>query len=53
VLGKKPEALATLRQAFAAGFGNRDWASKDSDLDCLHDDPEFQKLVGLDEHPAS
>jgi non-specific serine/threonine protein kinase len=53
VLGKKPEALATLRQAFAAGFGNRDWASKDSDLDCLHDDPEFQKLVGLDERPAS
>jgi non-specific serine/threonine protein kinase len=53
VLGKKADALGTLRQAFVAGFGNRDWASKDSDLDCLHDDPEFQKLVGLDKRPAS
>ena len=47
VLGKKAEALETLRKAFAAGFGNRNWAAKDSDFNCLHDDPEFQKLVGL------
>ena len=47
VLGKKTEALETLRKAFAAGFGNRNWAAKDSDFNCLHDDPEFQKLVGL------
>jgi serine/threonine protein kinase/Flp pilus assembly protein TadD len=46
VLGKKAEALETLQKAFAAGYSNRDWAGKDSDLDCLHDDPEFQKLVG-------
>jgi serine/threonine protein kinase/Flp pilus assembly protein TadD len=46
VLGKKAEALETLKKAFAAGYSNRDWAGKDSDLDCLHDDPEFQKLVG-------
>ncbi|HKO05274.1 MAG TPA: hypothetical protein VJW51_11020, partial [Candidatus Acidoferrales bacterium] len=49
ILGKKAEALETLRKAFAAGYGNRDWAAKDSDLDCLHDDPEFQKIVGLDQ----
>ncbi len=46
VLGKKVEALETLQKAFAAGYSNRDWAGKDSDLDCLHDDLEFQKLVG-------
>ena len=49
ILGKKAEALETVKKAFAAGYGNRDWAAKDSDLDCLHDDPEFQKLVGLDQ----
>jgi serine/threonine protein kinase/predicted Zn-dependent protease len=46
VLGKKAEALHTLKMAFAAGYGNANWAAKDSDLDCLHDEPEFQKLVG-------
>jgi non-specific serine/threonine protein kinase len=47
VLGKKAEALQTLKKAFAAGYGLRDWASKDCDLNCLHDDPEFRELVGL------
>ncbi len=46
VLGKKVEALETLKKAFAAGYGNPSWAAKDADLVCLHDDPEFQKLVG-------
>jgi non-specific serine/threonine protein kinase len=53
VLGKKAEALETLTKAFAAGYGLRDWAAKDTDLDCLHDSPEFQKLVGLSNKPAS
>jgi serine/threonine protein kinase/Flp pilus assembly protein TadD len=53
VLGRKAEALETLKKAFAAGYGLRDWAAKDSDLDCLHDDPEFRKLVGLSEASAS
>jgi len=53
VLGRKAEALDTLKKAFAAGFGNRNWAAKDSDFNCLHDDPEFQKLVGLSEGSAS
>jgi non-specific serine/threonine protein kinase len=53
VLGKKAEALETLKRAFLAGYSNRDWAANDSDLDCLHDDPEFQKLVGRSERPAS
>jgi len=52
VLGRKTEALETLKKAFAAGYGNHNWAAKDSDLDCLHDNPDFQKLVGLSESPA-
>ncbi len=51
-LRKKAEALETLKKAFAAGYGLHEWAAKDSDLDCMHDDPEFRKLVGLDERPA-
>jgi len=53
VLGKTTESLESLKKAFAAGYGNHDWAAKDSDLDCLHGDPEFEKLVGLSEGPAS
>lgn len=53
VLGRKAEALETVKKAFAAGYGLRDWAAKDSDLDCLHDDPEFRKLVGLSERAAA
>jgi serine/threonine protein kinase/Flp pilus assembly protein TadD len=52
VLSRKAEALETLKKCFAAGYGNRDWAAKDSDLDCLHDDPEFWKLVGVDRAPT-
>jgi serine/threonine protein kinase/Flp pilus assembly protein TadD len=47
VLGRKAEALDTLKRAFAAGYGNLNWASKDADLECLHDNPEFRSLVGL------
>ena len=47
ILGRKAEALETLKKAVASGYGNLNWAAKDSDLDCLHDDLEFQKVVGL------
>jgi TolB-like protein/Flp pilus assembly protein TadD len=53
VLSKKSEALETLKKAFAAGYGNHDWAANDPDLDCLRDNPEFQKLVGRSADPAS
>src|ERR1700719_865902 len=52
VLGKKAEALATLKKALAAGYGNLNWASRDTDLDCLHDNAEFRKLVGLSPAPS-
>ena len=45
LMQKKPEALAALKQALAAGYGNLNWAARDSDLTCLHGDPEFEKLV--------
>ena len=47
VLKKKAEALDTLKKAVAAGYGNLNWAAKDSDLICLQDVPEFRALVGL------
>jgi serine/threonine protein kinase/Tfp pilus assembly protein PilF len=47
VLLRKADALETFKKALAAGYGNMNWAARDADLDCLHDDPEFQKLVGL------
>jgi len=46
ILGRKTEALETFKKAIGAGYGNMNWASRDSDLECLHDDPEFQKMVG-------
>jgi serine/threonine protein kinase/Flp pilus assembly protein TadD len=53
LLGKKAEALETVKKCFAAGYSNREWAAKDTDLDCLHDEPEFRKLVGLGADSAS
>ena len=52
VLGQKASALDTVKRAFAAGYGNRAWAAQDTDLDLLHDDPEFQKLVNRSEGAA-
>jgi tetratricopeptide (TPR) repeat protein len=53
LLGKKAEALETFQKALAAGYTNLNWAARDSDLDCLHDDPEFRKLVGPSEGAAA
>jgi non-specific serine/threonine protein kinase len=53
ILGRKAEALETVKKAFAAGYNNPSWAANDSDLDCVHDDPEFQKLVARSERSAT
>jgi non-specific serine/threonine protein kinase len=45
LLQRKREALDTLKQALAAGFGNIDWAARDPDLTCIHNDPEFLALL--------
>ncbi len=52
-LKRKTDALETLKRAISAGYGNLNWAARDSDLDCLHDDAEFRKLVGLSDTTAS
>jgi serine/threonine protein kinase/Flp pilus assembly protein TadD len=48
VLKFKAESLETLKKALAAGYGNLDWMAKDPDLQSLHDEPEFRKLVGME-----
>jgi len=47
-LQKKAEALALLRKAKECGFSTMEWAARDPDLACLHGDPEFQKVVGME-----
>ena len=43
-LGEKAKAIATLRDAIAAGVTNFQWMMNDPDLYSLHDDPEFIAL---------
>ena len=45
VMNRKAEALALLKKVKEVGFGNQDWMARDPDLACLHDDPEFQRLI--------
>ncbi len=45
IFNQKKEALDLLRKARDTGFPNLDWAARDPDLVCLHDDPEFQALL--------
>jgi non-specific serine/threonine protein kinase len=51
-LRMKSEALSVFRRCVEAGYHNAIWATKDPDLEILHDDPEFQKLVTLDRFKA-
>jgi serine/threonine protein kinase/Tfp pilus assembly protein PilF len=52
-LKMRTEAMETLKRALAAGYSNLNWASRDPDLNCLHDNAEFRKMVGLGEAAAS
>jgi non-specific serine/threonine protein kinase len=45
VLNMKPEALALFRRCVEAGYRNPEHAARDGDLACLHDDPEFKRLI--------
>jgi non-specific serine/threonine protein kinase len=45
LLQMKEEALATLKKAAEAGFSEWDLASRDPDLTCLHEEPEFRSLL--------
>jgi len=46
LLQLKKEALSTLKKALEAGFSESDIITRDPDLTCLHDEPEFKRLVG-------
>ena len=53
LLRKKAEALAILRKAVGAGYIRLvNWAARDPDLTCLHDDPEFQQLLAESQEKA-
>ena len=52
LLRMKAEALDAFRRSVEAGYSHADWCMQDPDLKILHDDPEFQKLVGRKEGTA-
>jgi serine/threonine protein kinase/cytochrome c-type biogenesis protein CcmH/NrfG len=45
ILNMKQEALSMFRRAVEVGFSNPDWAARDSDLACIHHDPEFIRII--------
>ena len=45
VMEKKAEALDLMRKMKDNGFSQLDWARRDPDLACLHNDPEFLALL--------
>jgi non-specific serine/threonine protein kinase len=53
VMRMKRESLEAFGRCVRAGYHNAGWATKDPDLQILHDDPEFLKLVSGDTDGAS
>jgi tetratricopeptide (TPR) repeat protein len=47
LLGEKEQAFKWLQKAFDMGFRNLAHSQTDSDLQILHDDPRFNKIVGI------
>ncbi|MGA7922017.1 MAG: hypothetical protein WCA38_20330, partial [Candidatus Acidiferrales bacterium] len=45
VLDMKAEALGMLKRAIETGFTDVEWISRDTDLTCLHGEPEFKRIV--------
>jgi adenylate cyclase len=45
LLGMKQEALSCLEGSYEAGLTLRGWYENDPDLDCLRDEPRFQRLL--------
>jgi non-specific serine/threonine protein kinase len=52
LLEMRAESLAMLQRAAETGFSDMEWVSRDPDLTCLHEEPEFERLVGS-KHPVS
>jgi tetratricopeptide (TPR) repeat protein len=51
LMGKKDEALETLKRALELGYSDREHLCNDSDLQSLRDDPRYQTLI--EEWPAA
>ena len=41
--------IAMLKRATETGFSDMEWVSRDTDLACLHGEPEFERLIGKSE----
>jgi serine/threonine protein kinase/tetratricopeptide (TPR) repeat protein len=50
VLGMKAESLAMLRRAVESGYTDVEWITRDTDLSCLRDEPEFKSFVAAWKH---
>jgi hypothetical protein len=44
-LGEKQLALASFKNAVAAGYANYEWAQRDPDLNTLRNEPEYLELM--------
>jgi serine/threonine protein kinase/tetratricopeptide (TPR) repeat protein len=47
LLSLKTESLAVLKRAVEAGFTDMEWISRDTDLACLRDEPEFKRILDM------
>jgi non-specific serine/threonine protein kinase len=45
LMGEKANSLVMLKRATELGDSNWDWIARDTDLNCLHGDPEFERLI--------
>jgi thioredoxin-like negative regulator of GroEL len=45
ILGRKKEAIETLKKAIEKGYWHPDMIARDADFKVLHDEPEFQAII--------
>ncbi len=43
--GEPEKAITCLEEAFRRGFGNKEWITRDPDLESIRNDPRFQALI--------
>ena len=53
LLGRREEALASLRRAIELGYDDPDFLRSDDDLSSLREDPEFLALLRILEQPGN
>jgi serine/threonine protein kinase/cytochrome c-type biogenesis protein CcmH/NrfG len=47
VLDMKAECLGMLKRAIETGFTDVEWISRDTDLSCLREEPEFKRIIEI------